>query len=135
MREIAEKLRKVERALSDVNGPFDLFALFLREDSADVWDLLVAASWLNPNKLVALRDIAEKVKAELGADELTKLSRIVIIEESNPALAAVQQAISIEHGLSEIQSSVFFGLMIRHAFVITSRRPPPPTQALQQMGG
>ena len=135
MKEIAEKLRKVERSLSDANGPFDLFALFLREDSAEVWDLLVAASWLNPNKLVALRDIAENVKAELGADELTKLSRIVIIEESNPALAAVQQAISIEHGLSEIQGSVFFGLMIRHAFVITSRRRPSPNQALQQTGG
>lgn len=135
MREIAEKLRTVEKALSDANGPFDLFALFLREDSADVWDLLVAAPWLNPDKLLALREIATRVQEELGPDELTKISRIVIIEENNPALAAVQRAIDVEHGLAELQSSMFFGLMIRHAFVITSRQGPPPDQALRQTGG
>jgi hypothetical protein len=135
MKELAEKLRRVESLLSDANGPFDLFGLFLREDSVDVWDLLVAASWLDPGKLVALRKIATKVQEELGADELTKISRIVIIEETNPALAAVQQAVSVEHGLAEIQNTTFFGLMIRHAFVITARRRLPPSQALQQAGG
>lgn len=58
MKAIAEKLRRVERALSDENGPFELLALFLREDSTGVWDLLVSASWLDPNLLVALRTIA-----------------------------------------------------------------------------
>ena len=58
MKAIAEKLRRVERALSDENGPFELFALFLREDSTGVWELLVSASWLDPNLLVALRTIA-----------------------------------------------------------------------------
>ena len=54
--------------------------------------------------------------------ELLKLSRIAIIESHEPALAALQQAIQTEHGIAEIKDSNFFGLQIKHAYIITSRR-------------
>jgi hypothetical protein len=53
-----------------------------------------------------------------------KLSRIVIIDSANPALGALQQAIHVEHGTAEIRDSNFFGLQIKHAFLITSKRLP-----------
>ena len=43
MREQVEKLQNVEKNLSESKGQFELFALFLREDSPDKWDLLSAA--------------------------------------------------------------------------------------------
>jgi hypothetical protein len=45
MRDLAVKLRGLERTLSEEKGPFNLFALLLREDAPDVWDLVVAAKW------------------------------------------------------------------------------------------
>lgn len=122
MKAFVEKLRVIERDLSTEDGPFLLFALFLREDPADYWDLLVAAPWMEADKGKALRSIASKLQAAAAPDELAKLSRIVIVEDTAPALAAIQSAISVEHGLTEIKDSSFNGLKIKHAYVITSQR-------------
>jgi len=80
-------------------------------------------------------ETSKSTRLKLTPDELTKLSKIVIIEESNPALEAVQRATSVEHGLAEVRDSVFFDLPIRHAYIITSRRDQPPSQPVQQPGG
>jgi hypothetical protein len=46
----------------------------------------------------------------------------VTIEEDNPALDALLRVINVEHGMAEIQDSNFFGLQIKHAYLITSHR-------------
>jgi hypothetical protein len=120
-----EKLRTVEQEIAQEKGSLLLFALFLREDAPDVWDLLASAPWIEADKGAALRYLSEKLNAVLTVDELTTVSRIVIIDQSNPALAAMQSAVNIEHGTAEIRDSDFFGLRIQHAYVITSRRASP----------
>jgi len=122
MKKFAEKLRAVEREMSEEKGRFLLFALFLRQDAPGLWDLLVSAPWVEANKGDALRYVVPKVKAAATDEEFSRLSRIAIIEGTQPALSAVQSAFNIEHGLVEIQRSNFFGLQIDHAFIITSRR-------------
>lgn len=123
MKSIAEKLRKTEKTLSEQKGPFDLFALFLREDAPDVWDLLVAGQWIEADKPKALRAISKRVQRDLTADELTRISRVVIIDSDNPALGAVTSALGVEHGLTDVKNSNFFGLAIKEAFIITSQKP------------
>lgn len=122
MIEITEKLRALEQNIAAEKGSFLLFALFLREDSPDRWDLLVAAPWIQKNKNAALKFFSDKLIRTLSQKELLKLSRITIIGPDEPALSALQQAMHIEHGLSEIKDSNFFGLQIKHAYIITSRR-------------
>lgn len=122
MKELVGKLQTLERETSEEKGPYSLFALFLREDAPDVWDLVVSAPWIEADKSAALRYLSTGLNRLATSGELTRLSRIVIIEQENPALAAMQSSIVVEHGAAEIQSSNFFGLQIRHAFVITSRR-------------
>lgn len=122
MKEMIEKFRVIESTLSEEKGEFNLFALFLREDSANKWDLLVSADWIEDNKSDSLQVIARKIQDHLDKKELVNLSRIVLIEDDNPALEAFHKAVSVEHGSAEIQDSNFFGLQIKHAFIITSRR-------------
>jgi hypothetical protein len=43
MRKILDKLTKLEISISNEKGPFDLFALVLREDGFDKWDLVASA--------------------------------------------------------------------------------------------
>lgn len=121
MKEIVKKLRKIESDLSTAKGPFDLFGLFLREDAPDVWDLLVAGSWIEQNKADALREISTTLQQQLTPSELTKLSRVVIIDDTNPALHAIAAALGVEHGTASVKDSNFFGLAIKEAFIITSR--------------
>jgi hypothetical protein len=37
--------------------------------------------------------------------------------------------VQIEHGGVEVRDSNFFGLPVKHAFIITSKRPPAPAVA------
>ena len=122
MKEIAEKLKSMEVSISEKKGPFDLFALFLREDAPDRWDLVVAANWIEKNKQEALKFISREVSATLTPNELIKLSRITIIDESNPALEALTKSMGVEHGLAEIRDDNYFGLQIKHGYLITSKR-------------
>ncbi len=122
MKEIAEKLKAKERSMAEEKGPFDLFALFLREDAPNKWDLVVAAEWINKNKESALKYIATNIQDTLSQNELLSLSRIAIIDESNPALEAFHRAMHVEHGIAEVQDSNLFGLQIKHAYLITSKR-------------
>ncbi len=122
MKQIVEKLQKEEADMAAEKGAFDLFALFLREDAPNKWDLLIAADWIDQDKAGAIKYVAGKVQHALSKEELLLLSKIVIIEENNSALAAFQGAFYVEHGLTEIQNSNLFGLQINHAFLITSKR-------------
>ena len=122
MKEIAEKLTQVERDLAEEKGQFLLFALFLREDAPNLWDLIVSASWIIKNKKKSIKYIFDRIKQELKVEELLKLSRIVVIEKDNPALEDLQRNFHVEHGILEIQDSNFFGLQIKHGYIITSRR-------------
>lgn len=122
MKEIVNKLIAIEKETSVERGEYNLFALFLREDSSNKWDILVAATWIDNNKEDALKYLAPKIQKAFTQNELLQISRIVIIEDTNPALPSLQQAVSIEHGSAEIKDSSFFGLQIKHAFLITSKR-------------
>ena len=130
MRDIAEKLRRLERALAGERGPFNLFALFLREDAPDVWDLVVAAKWIDEDRSSALAEVSQRVRDSLGDDEITKISRVVVVDRNDPSLKAIASTLSIEHGISEVANSTFFGLSIRHAFIITASMNPSPTEVV-----
>ena len=121
MRELVEKLRRMEKAISRRKGGVELFALFLREGSPRQWDLLVSAPWITRNKKDGLRYISNMVQQQLSSYELHQISRVAIIEDSEPALQAFQQAIKNEHGVAELVNCSIFGLQVEHAYLITSQ--------------
>jgi hypothetical protein len=122
MKQILDKLSSIEEEISQEKGDFCLFALFLREDSEDKWDIVVSAPWLKADKKKGYNYLANKIKSELEKDELTFISRIVLLDKGNPVLEAVNSAISAEHGQIEVKDCNFFGLQVKHAYIITSKR-------------
>lgn len=129
MKNIIEKLKKLEKMISSKKGSFLLFALFLREDASEVWDLVVSSSWTIKDKTSAIQYISKQLNKMLSPNQMLKLSRIVIIEPDDPALEAIHKAMKIEHGIAELKDCNFFGLQIRHAFIITSNRRTSPNKA------
>lgn len=123
MKEYVNKFIKLEKDLSREKGDFSLFALFLREESQNKWDLLVSAPWIEQNRKESLRYIAGQIQEKLPSEDLLQLSRIVVIDKENPALEAITRAVNIQHASAEIKDSMFFGLPIEHAYIITSQRP------------
>jgi hypothetical protein len=128
-RELSEKFRELESRIAEEKGDFVLFALFMREDAPDRWDLIVAAPWVGNDKRDAVHYFVSQIKSRLGEQGLTMLSRIVVVEPQDVAVQALNRAIQTEHGGVEIRDSNFFGLPVKHAFIITSKRPPAPAVA------
>ncbi len=113
---------KLERDISDKKGDFTLFALFAREDLPDRWDLVVAAPWVRSQEEGA-KYFVEEIQKKLGSPVLNVLSRIVFVQPTDPPVRAINAAMQVQHGQAEIRDSNFFGVPIKHAFIITSRSP------------
>lgn len=127
--ELSDKFRDLESRIAEEKGGFALFALFMREDAPDRWDLIVSAPWVGSDKRSAVDYFVEQIKSRLGAQDLTWLARIVVVDPLDAAVQALNRAIQIEHGEVEVRDSTFFGMPVKHAFIITSMRPPAPAAA------
>ena len=122
MKQMIEKLASLERDIASEKGEFSLFALFLREDADDTWDLLASAPWLEADKRESLEYLVNQLRSRLDTQDLLSLSRIVLLEKSNPVLDAIHKAIQVRHGMAEVRDSISFGVPIKHAYIITSER-------------
>ncbi len=127
--DLTQKFADFESRISGEKGDFALFALFMREDSPDRWDLMVSAPWTGDDKQSAVNYFVGQIKSSLGDQGLTSLSRIVVIDPQDAAVQALNRAIQIEHGRVEVRDSEFFGLAVKHAYIITSKRAPAPAVA------
>ncbi|MDD5271208.1 MAG: hypothetical protein PHU14_00685 [Methylovulum sp.] len=67
MNSLAQKMTVVEQELAAEQGDFTLFALFLRENSPGLWDVIVSAPWIDANRETGLNTVVAKVKCELRA--------------------------------------------------------------------
>ena len=121
MKNLLERFIKLEREVSKEMGAFNLFALFLREDEQDLWDIVVAAPWLAADKRNAYKYLTGKLQKEFTTNEFLQFSHIAIIDNNNPGLAEMAKVTHIEHGLVEMRDQDFFGLPIKHAYIITSQ--------------
>ena len=121
MKNIIEKLLKIERETSAEKGDYNLFALFIREGSSNRWDLLVSANWIT-KKTDVRHYLAKRMQASFEPGEIVHFSRIIIIEKDNPDLAELQEAVAIEHGSAELKCFDFSGQSIERAYLITSKR-------------
>ena len=120
MIEQVTKFQKVEESLSKSKGPFELFGLFLREDSPGKWDLLISADWTKFNKMASIKTIAEELRKELTDKEFINISRIIILDEDDEKIKSIRKAARIANGVAEISAFDFLGIAIKHAYLINS---------------
>jgi hypothetical protein len=118
-----DKLIALLNEMTAEKGELTLFGLFLREDAPNVWDLVVAAPWIEKNRSKALDYIVEKIKAHLAFPELLSLSKVVILESNNPLLRAILDAIPPGKKQAEWQNVTFINLELARAYIFKAKRP------------
>src|SRR3972149_3131589 len=84
--DLTEKFAERESHIAEEKGPFALFALFMREDAPDRWDLIVSAPWAGGDKRSVVDYFVSQIKSRLGEQGLTSLSRIVVIDPQHAAV-------------------------------------------------
>jgi predicted sugar kinase len=118
---IVDAVKEIELELSREKGPFTLFAVFEHPDIPNRWDLVVAAPWVEQDNEQALRRIAAELKKHLSANEMQRVSRIVLLDASDASVRALTSEHNVEHGRLKIDEGSHYGLPVEHGYVITAR--------------
>jgi len=127
MKEMLEKLKFIVLALEKEHGPILIFALFLREDPLEQWDVVVSASWLSSSEMSAYRAITSKIQEALTSSELMQFSRVVILDADDPVVAFLQDAFTIKNGhIEEVSVETLeerFKFIIKRAYLLRCQKP------------
>lgn len=121
MNGLTEKVRSVERDIADERGPFNLFALFEREDLTNRWDLVIAAPWAKHDR-PTLDYLVDVLKRHLDSSDLVLLARVVILDAAEDPVRALTESFDVEHGQLELSDPTRFDLPVKRGTIITSRR-------------
>lgn len=120
MKDLIDKFIAAERDISEEKGGFSLFALFLREDGINTWDLVVSAPWFGKNELATLKYISEKLRSHLRKHDFLNLSRIVLLDPDDDRVKDLQNRFQIEHDKVEVRNAEFFDMQMSRAYIITA---------------
>ena len=121
MTQLTTNVAELEETISRERGPFNLFALFEREDVANRWDLVFAAPWAE-DKGETLRYFAVELKGRLQPQQLLEISRIVVLDPTDDAVRAINREYDVEHGRLEVRDADLLGLPVKHGVIITSKK-------------
>lgn len=128
MRQLVDKLISLEKKIAAERGEFSLFALFLREDAENKWDLVAAAPWLNADSMQDINYIANKLKAYMEDSELLSISRIVLLELNDHIVQIINKYCRVTRGGSlELNDSQLFNIALpfKYAYIIISQNGKP----------
>jgi hypothetical protein len=123
MTTLTDALRKVERSVAKEKGPFTLFALMLPEDKPlEIWDLVVAAPWIEKDRALAMKLLADRVTSSLDSEGLLMISRIVLADPYDPAVDAIGREIKVGRSPVLVKDETFFGYPMKRAHFFAARR-------------
>lgn len=80
MRDLIRKIGSLVQPITNEKGDLSFFGLVLRED-ASVWDLLVAAKWIDEDRKQALDYLVKQVQRVLTKQELLDISGIILLQD------------------------------------------------------
>jgi hypothetical protein len=96
MRQYLHTWQTLEHDLAERYGAFALFALLEREEAPHLWDIVVAAPWLEHPDIDALDIIAKAINAHFDQDIYHHISHIAPVTTDHPALPALLEMVAHE---------------------------------------
>lgn len=129
-------LRKAMHELAAKRGEFTLFALLMRADAPDTWDLVVSAPWLEGGKLKATAEFVRLLSQSIGQKSLPHFARVVVLSGNDAPVKFILENIPVEDGEIHLQSFNLQGMKIEKAIIFramkakhrSSRLPNRPLQ-------
>lgn len=123
MKELVEKMQRVERRISQERGPFVLFALFLLPESLNMWDVVVSAPWADERDWEASEYVLREMQKELTLKDFFNISRVMVIPSDFEDLEELHEEHPVEHGKVIVRNREFGMQIIQKGYIITCRPP------------
>jgi hypothetical protein len=115
---VAKKLAVLSNSIKAADGPLEFLGLLLRDDSPDLWDVVIAAPWLKADERESFEYVANKLRQALTGEELSSISRIVILDHDGVVLRSFVDSFKGTTGLVDLHYVADGGAVIRRAYVI-----------------
>lgn len=116
MKTLVNKIGQLRKVIEEQQGEFTLYALVLPED-AIVWDMLVAAKWIDKDQSAALRYLVKEVQSILTKQELLNLSGILLFDSDK--IGEDGMSINSDTGWEE-NNIDFYGRQAQKAYVFVA---------------
>lgn len=117
MKDFVSKIGSLTNTIIEEKGELYFFALALREE-ASVWDLLVAAEWIDQDRNGSLKYLVDKVQRVLTKQELLELSAIILLQSeyyNNQSIMKSPNPTSWEENNIDL-----YGLAVKQAYIFVS---------------
>lgn len=118
------KFKTVVNSLENEHGSFLIFALFLREEPFERWDIIVSATWLNLGELASYKLISSKLQEFLTESELLLFSRIVLLDPDDEVVQFLLNLQTVKNGgykeFSGEELTERFKFKIKKAYLLRS---------------
>lgn len=129
--EFSDKLSALERTLSTEHGGFHLFCAHCAQRGEGVYELVVSAPWLSATSKDDVALSVSRTKDALTDHEWVQLASVVVLDPTNHVVAAINQAISMEHpiGMSFTNTPINTAIAdtkVEHLMIITSSSVATP---------
>jgi hypothetical protein len=118
MKEVLDKFKDLIKSLESEHGQFLVFALFLRVEPFETWDLIISADWLSPSEMNSYRLIASKLQEVLTESESLQFSRIVLLKPDDPTIKFLLDLETVKNGAYK----EFSGEALTEKFKFTIKR-------------
>lgn len=115
MRELIKKIGSLVQPITDEKGELSFFGLVLREE-ASVWDILIAAKWIDEDRKTALNYVVKKVQHILTKPELLDISGIVLLQDE---YFSGQSRLVSETGWEETDIDLY-GVAVKKAYIFVA---------------
>jgi hypothetical protein len=126
MKENIDKFQPLIQALEKENAPLSFFAIFLREEALGKWDIIISASWLDPQEMESYKIVSSKLQKAFSDSELVQFSRIVILNQDDPVVSYLQGLETLSNGgykeLRADELSEKFKFTIKRAYLLRSQK-------------
>lgn len=123
-------LRKAMHDLAAKRGEFTLFALLMRADAPDTWDLLVSAPWLESGKLKATEEFVRSLAQSIGKESLQQFARVLALGDNDTPVKFILENIPVEDGEIHIRSTDLRGIQIEKAIIFRAMKANPRSSRL-----
>jgi len=115
MKEFIKKIGSLVPEIIHEKGDLSFFGLVLREDAL-VWDILVAAKWIDEDRKQALAYLVKRVQHVLTKSELLEISGIILLQDE---YFAGHSTFVSETGWEETDIELY-GVAVKKAYIFVA---------------
>lgn len=118
------RLLTLEQEVAIEKGRFELYAIVHREGAyTGSADLLVSASWIDPESRAGADYVSKRVAAFLGTNDVGFISGVIALPKDHPVVRWLTGAISVQHNMVDMIGTSINGKRFDRIVVMSAGDP------------